>query len=173
MSFTNGTIAINRADALAFVIQRDGDYCTYPGCKHPTKFTPDNPRTLDHDIARANGGEDDVSNLRIMHQRCNNQKGDRQWIIDANGQRVLEPIPYREPKSTVIKRDPCDTCFEGRALLAGEICPTCGSGPQPLTFPNYAKREPKDCNHSSTHCWYCILGFVERTPASADVFGVD
>lgn len=162
MSFTNGTIQINRADALAYIIKRDGDYCTYPGCKHPTRFTPDNPRTLDHYIARANGGEDDVSNLTLMHQRCNNLKSDRKWIIDANGQRVLEPIPYREPKSTVIKRDPCAKCNEGRALAGGQICDLCGSEPQPRAFPKYLQRDPKSCDHDQFFCWLCTLDFVPR-----------
>ncbi len=167
MVFTNGTTLINRARAMQLLILRDGDACTMPYCKSPTEFSESNPRTLDHDLARANGGSDDLSNLFIMHQKCNNAKGDRLWIgVDDNGFRVLEPLPFKERRSSVVKRDPYECCNEGHSLGEGEVCGVCGSHPQPSTFPHWAQASPKDCDHEMFHCRDCVLGFVPRVPAS-------
>lgn len=152
-----------QAEIVEALIQRDGDFCQFYDCPFDRyKFTEDNFRTIDHVIPRSKGGEDNLDNYVLMHFKCNNKKGDRLYLPDG----TLEPLPYREPKSTVVKRDPCDTCFEGRALLRGEICPICGSEPQPKNAPAYAKKTPKDCTHSGEdHCWLCYLGFVERESA--------
>lgn len=156
---------LNRQETMRALKKRDGDYCRVPGCKTPTIFTNSNPRTIEHVIPRAKGGTDDLENLEIAHQKCNNWKGDRLYIgVDENGVRILEPLPYREPKSQVQKRPPCETCNEGRALQFGEQCGQCGSLPQPYAFPKYLQRKVKDCNHSTTHCWACVTGHIERQP---------
>lgn len=167
-------VKFNRAETLQAIIDRDGPKCRVPGCRNPYEYTEANPQTIEHVTPRCKGGTDDLDNLEVAHQKCNSWKGDREYIgIDENGERILEPLPTKDRANKVVKRPPCETCFEGHLLLLGEVCPMCGSGPQPIAFPNYAKRDPKDCNHSSTHCWGCVIGLYERVPASSDVFGVD
>jgi 5-methylcytosine-specific restriction endonuclease McrA len=41
----------------------------------------DNPPTADHIVAKANGGTDDPSNLRVLCLRCNSAKRDRPLSI--------------------------------------------------------------------------------------------
>ena len=168
MGFTNGTVMLSRAEASAFCIARDGDVCQMPGCKTPTVFPNSNPRTLDHIHPRAKGGTDDVSNLCIMHQKCNNMKGDRLWVVDEFGVKTLEPLPYKEPKSQVIKRPPMECCNEGHDLGPEEVCGVCGSLPQPYKFPKWAQMDSKDCDHSVFHCKWCVIGLYPRTPASIE-----
>lgn len=167
MVFTNGMELLNRAETMASLIARDGLECRVPGCKHPTEFTEANPPTIEHVIPRAKGGTDDMANLEVAHQKCNNWKGDRLYIgVDENGIRVLEPLPYRERKTAVAKRPPTECCNEGHDLGEGEVCDVCGSLPQPSTFPKWAQANPKECDHDLFHCRNCVLGFVPRVPAS-------
>lgn len=168
MQFTNGNLKITRGEAKELLIARDGDYCRYPGCQNPFVFTNSNPRTLDHYIARANGGSDDLSNLVLMHSRCNTLKGDRKWILNENGAMILEPLRIKERVPKVPKRPPTDCCNEGHDLGEGEICDTCGSLPQPLAFPKWAQVDSKECDHSVFHCKWCVIGLYPRTPASIE-----
>lgn len=156
---------LRTAQIIQILIERDGDLCQFYDCPGPRdKFTDENFRSIDHVKPRSKGGTDTLDNYVMMHFKCNNKKGDREYLPDG----TLEPLPTREPKSTVVKRDPCETCFEGRGLLKGEICDVCGSGPQPSTAPAYAQKTPKECSHSGEdHCWKCYLGFVERESALA------
>ena len=154
---------LSRAEMMQAIIERDGPFCRVPGCRNPEKFTELDPMTIEHVQPKARGGTADLDNLEIAHQKCNQWKGDRVYIgLDEQGERVLEEIPYREPKSKVIKRPPCPKCMEGRSLSAGQECPVCGSGPQPLKYPRYMQRKPTECDHSEHHCWMCFLGFIER-----------
>lgn len=170
MGFTNGTVNISRAEALQLVIKRDGDYCRIPGCKTPTVFSNSNPRTLEHVFPRAKGGADDLSNLELAHQKCNNWKGDREYIgvDEETGLRILEPMPFKEPKSQVVKRPPTECCNEGHDLGPEEVCDVCGSLPQPYKFPKWAQMDSKDCDHSVFHCKWCVIGLYPRTPASIE-----
>jgi hypothetical protein len=49
------------------ILKRDGYRCWLCGGRDAD--------TVDHVVARANGGTDDDSNLRAAHKRCNDQKG--------------------------------------------------------------------------------------------------
>jgi|SRR6478752_2580094 len=168
MQFTNGALNISRSEAMQLLIKRDGAWCRYPDCKTPHVFTAKNPKTLDHYIARANGGSDDLSNLVIMHQKCNNMKGDREWVEDEEGNLILEPLRTKEKVAKVPKRPPTECCNEGHDLSEGQICDVCGSLPQPYTFPKWAQADPKECDHSVFHCKWCVIGIYPRTPASQE-----
>jgi hypothetical protein len=147
------------AQIVEMLIMRDGLFCTLPGCKNPTKFDERNFATIDHTMPKSMGGHPyDFNNMTIMHFPCNNVKGSR--VYDENGE--LPPLVGREYKTKVEHRDPCETCYDGRLLIANEICDICFSAPQPATFPKYLQRTPNQCDHFETHCWLCTLGFVER-----------
>ena len=152
-------MSLRTKEAVELLLERDGLKCQLYFCKEPYDFTdPNNPLTIDHVIPRAAGGGDELENLVLSHRRCNNKKADRLYLEDG----TLEPLPFREPKSTVVKRDPCETCYEGRLLIDNESCPICGLGPMPAKFPKYRQRTPKECDHFQNFCWSCTLGFTPR-----------
>lgn len=156
-------IKISRAETLRAIIKRDGPICRVPGCSKPSVFTEDDPMTIEHVLPKARGGTDDLENLEVAHLSCNGKKGDRIYVgVDENGIRILEERSESHKPKKIVKRPPCETCMEGRLLLFGEKCHVCGSLPQPHRFPKYLQRNPKECNHSSTHCWLCVTGLVER-----------
>lgn len=157
-------------ERIQFLIERDGKVCRIPGCKRPTAFSNSNKPTTDHTIPLSKGGPDTPDNWKLAHEKCNQYKADRLILEDG----TLEPIirKVKEPKAP--KRSPCEECMEGRLLLEDENCPLCGIGPMPAKYPRYAQKNSKDCPHAgSSHCWLCVLGFVERVPASSDVFGLE
>lgn len=155
-------ISMRGQERIDFLIQRDGKRCRFPGCKKPTFF--DNSRyrpTVDHKVPKSKDGSDSPDNWILMHQVCNNLKSDRILYEDGTLERLT-----RKPKPVkVVHRSPCELCYDGRLLLKDETCPDCGSPPQPQKFPKWAQRSHKECDHSEYHCWYCVLGFVERKSA--------
>lgn len=158
---------MRQAEVIQELIARDGDFCSFYDCPGDRyKFTNENFRTIDHHVPRSKGGTDDMENYRLMHFKCNNKKSDRLYLEDG----TLEPLPYREPKNKTVKRDPCETCYEGRLLLKGELCPVCGISPMPASAPAYSQKRPKDCSHAGEdHCWACYLGFAEREDAITNI----
>ncbi len=161
---------LRQKEAIEFLQKRDGDRCQIYFCKHPEDWSdPKNFRTIDHVLPKSKGGLDEYENYVLAHFKCNNKKGDRVYLDDG----TLEPLPFKEPKIKVVKKEPCPACNEGRSLDREEICEVCGSLPQPYAFPQWAKLAPKDCPHSGPWwCWAEPLGLYERVPASSDVFGV-
>ncbi|ASZ74931.1 HNH endonuclease [Rhodococcus phage Trina] len=161
---------LRQAQIVELLIKRDGDFCQFYDCPGDRyKFTDDNFRTIDHVLPRSKGGTDTMDNYVLMHFKCNNKKSDRLYLEDG----TLEPLPYREPKNKVVKRAPMSCCNEGRNLSRDEICETCGMLPQPYSFPKWAQRDSKDCDHSMYHCKWCIIGIYERTPVSRNLFGLN
>ena len=166
----------SRNAILAALIERDGLICVYPNEEHPVSLEDTGPDevTIDHRHPQAwclkNGWTDeqiwDMSNLQILCRRHNARKGDRLYRDDG----TLEPRT-RDLKIKIPRPEHCDVCESGRLLLDGEVCEYCGSHPQPLSFPKYAQRRPKECDHSIYHCFMCVVGFVPRVPASATAFG--
>lgn len=157
-------------EIIQLLIERDGDKCQMYFCTHPFDFSHEMDfRTIEHVIPRSKGGTDDMSNLVLAHFRCNNKRGDRDYLEDG----TLEPLPFKEPKSQVKKRPPTPCCNEGRNLKEDEICQVCGLEPQPPRWPRWAKLESRDCDHNSTifWCWACSMGLYERPAAYEDVFG--
>jgi len=145
-----------RQQIILTLIDRDGYKCAFPGCIRP--FSEEDPPTIDHWIPRDAGGQDVISNYKLMHFVCNNIKGnsipDPDGTIDLN-KRIKLPKAQRP--------ELCTLCMSGRLLLVGELCPDCGSGPQPRAFPTAYKKKPKNCKHSGNdHCWLCVVGLVPR-----------
>lgn len=154
------TLEMTRAETEAFLKERDGDQCMFPGCTKPLDDLKD-INTLDHIypqyLARIDGWTraqmDDIDNLQLMHKTCNARKGHQ--LPDENGNFIVtikEPRPVKGPRPEL-----CELCFSGRLLLPGEECPVCFSGPQPAKYPGSLQRKPKECDHSTYHCWICVV----------------
>lgn len=169
--------APSREDRIVILRERDGDFCMYPGCEEELDFSilegPKAP-TIDHWMPLAHGGGWDNDNLKLMHRRCNQFKGD--IIPHADG-----TLPQRR-KSTFRRRaekragrvDICQTCMSGRILGFQEICDDCGSGPQPEAAPTLYQLRPKECPHAGPwHCWMCFLGMIPREAAMKTVLDGD
>lgn len=175
----NGMTRVQRLEALR---TRDGIFCFHPDCRKPFKhLTADveiseatldlfDDITFDHWFPKSLGGTWDISNLRMMHKRCNALKGD----LVPNDDGTL-PVVQRETQAERraakrgLRAEVCTDCNSGRLLDYGDTCATCGSGPQPAKFPQWAKMRPNECDHDLFHCWACILGIYERKPAILDV----
>lgn len=168
-----------RREVIAALQNRDGYDCYY--CE---AMLDDENRTVDHVIPQRIGKEKGYSsaeihgidNLVLSCRRCNSKKADR--MLNSDG-----TLPPRRPNrferraAKGQRKGVCETCMSGRILLEGEECPDCGSGPQPQSYPTAYKKEPRDCSHGwddpKDHCWYCMLGFVERRPAIESVLDAD
>lgn len=176
--------APSREERVAILRERDGDFCMHPACPRPdesldfsaTDEVNPNPwvTTIDHWQPLAHHGTWDIENLKLMHRKCNQLKGD--MIPNADG-----TLPVRK-ESTFRRRadkrsgrqEICNTCMSGRLLGFQEECPDCGSGPQPESAPTLYQLRPKDCSHRAPwHCWMCYIGLIEREPAMKDVLDGD
>jgi hypothetical protein len=108
----------------------------------------------------------DMSNLKLMHKKCNAKKGD----LIPNEDGTLPP----KPKSTFrFRRDKratrvgiCDACNNGHNLGPDEICASCGGNAQ--AFPRWAKVKAHECDHELMWCWACSIGVIER-PSSIGI----
>jgi 5-methylcytosine-specific restriction endonuclease McrA len=148
--------------------KRDGAVCMYPGCDGVLDFsiaTDDDPRfvTIDHWIPQYHGKAEgwtyeqiwDLSNLRLMHKRCNAKKGDR--IPNEDGtlpERKTRKFRYRRDKRAG-RPDLCVACDNGHNLFADEICASCGCDAQ--RFPRSAKVRFDECDHEVMWCWVCSI----------------
>jgi hypothetical protein len=141
---------------IAALKERDGYRCMMPGCTRP--FADDDRATIDHWYPYSIFKNESLDNLCLMHFSCNNRKGDT--VPNPDG--TIDIIRRtRIPKQA--RPELCATCMSGRILLEDELCPDCGSGPQPRSFPTAYKRKPKNCSHEGReHCWACITGLVKR-----------
>jgi hypothetical protein len=154
-----------RTELIAALRARDGERCMYPECNKPfDKGT--HLLTIDHvypqSKAREEGWTEEeiwaLDNLQLMGKSCNARKG--HLIPNEDG-----TLPSRATKTKAIKvarPDLCETCYSGRLLFIGEICPDCSSGPQPAAAPKALQVSPKECDHDNFHCWMCFIGHVER-----------
>lgn len=162
-------LEMTKAEVFEFLKARDGDRCTFPGCTRPLG-DPKDIDTLDHIypqfLAKQDGWTraetDALSNLQIQHKTCNAIKGHQ--LPDENGE---FRVPVREPKVPKGPRpELCELCFSGRLLQMDETCPDCGIGPQPARWPGSLQRKPKECDHSTFHCWMCVVDNPDlRVPA--------
>lgn len=167
---TRMQLDMTKAEVFAYLKDRDGDRCTFPGCTRPLGDSKDID-TLDHIypqyLAKQAGWTraetDALENLQVMHKTCNAIKGHQ--LPDENGE---FKVPVREPRSIKGPRpELCETCYSGRLLFPGEECYDCGSGPQPAVAPLVFQRKPKDCDHSTYLCWLCHVHEPElRVPAT-------
>lgn len=148
---------LSKKERIDILVKVYGNYCYI--CKKP--FGNKEKRTIDHWIPLSRGGSWSIDNLRLAHKQCNTWKSDRMPNKDG----TVPPPPERLPKNK--KRDRptiCETCMSGRNLKYGEVCSICGSGPQPIDFPRWAKKKVKECDHKLYFCFGCTVGFIERKP---------
>ena len=156
--------APSREDRIASLLQRDGDFCMHPDCGKRFKLGDD--VTIDHWQPLAFGGGWELENLRLMHRKCNQLKGDMIPNPDGTLPKRTPSTFRRRSEKRADRNDVCDTCMSGRILLVGEECPDCGSGPQPASAPTAYQLRPKECPHAGPwHCWMCYLGMIPRQAA--------
>lgn len=174
MTQTNTKVA--RDELVTHLRTRDGDMCQYPDCDKPLDFEAfEGPMetTIDHWIpqywGKANGWTTaeiwDLSNLKLMHKKCNAAKGDR--IPNEDG--TLPPKPmssfrFRRQKRANRPDAPCEVCDNGHNLNIGEVCAQCGCNAQ--RYPRHAKVKANECDHSIWWCWSCSIGLTPRTGAT-------
>lgn len=147
---------MHKYEMIEAISLRDGYFCFI--CKEP--FGKREKPTIDHWIPLSRGGTWVLSNLRLAHKSCNIWKSDR--LPNPDGTIPEKPERSRSKRK---KERPalCGTCHAGRGLNMNQICPDCGSFPQPRTFPMWAKKRPYECDHNINHCFSCIIGLVERS----------
>mgnify|MGYP003297115341 CR=1 FL=1 len=166
LPLTRSQLGMTTEEIRAFLTERDGFYC-FTG-KHD--FSAADVVTIEHWIPLVAGGTWALDNLRLACKRCNAHKGDR--IPNADG--TLPPHPkdllpaWQRRVDRTNRVEVCETCYSGRILKFGEVCYVCGSGPQPATAPKHLQKEPKECDHSTYHCWMCFIGHIPRKPAFPD-----
>lgn len=168
-------VMVDKDATILELIERDGYKCMYPidvgvYCDKPFDEEEDGRHsiTIDHIYPQAKCKADgwtfeqtwDLSNLQLMGKICNAKKSDLLYLEDGT-------LPSRGRARTIKTPRPelCELCQNGRLLIMDEICEWCGSEAQPKSFPKYLQKEPKECDHSTYHCWMCVVGHVERVPA--------
>lgn len=149
-----------RVDVVKFLIDRDGDECYL--CRKPFEREHDEDfgdYTIDHVIAKSRGGLDHVSNYKLAHFPCNQEKDDRHFLEDG----TLEPKRKVRKLTRAERPTFCTTCLDGRMLNKDAFCPSCGHEAGPQKWPWYAKRSAFECNHDhETWCWMCGSGVIPR-----------
>lgn len=151
---------LSRQEIIEQLTERDGFVCMFPDCTEPMADDGKHMVTIDHIfpqyLARQKGWTNeqinDISNLQLMGKNCNARKGHH--LPDENGIYPIKPIEKKIPRAE--RPLLCETCFAGRILLPGEECYDCGSGPQPQRWPTSLQKRPKDCDHSTYHCFMCV-----------------
>lgn len=76
----NTSNARQRKHAVGVLLDLDG-----PNCYFCHEATTDDDRTIEHLIAKVDGGRDNIRNLRLAHGECNERAGDlsvmaKRWI---------------------------------------------------------------------------------------------
>lgn len=168
---------LTRDEMYALLTARDGTTCQHPDCGHELNFTvKDGPNevTIDHWIPQSWGYEQgwthdevwDLSNLKLMHKKCNAKKGD--LLPNEDG-----TIPEKKVRTFKYRRDAraqrpeiCNACNNGRNLEYDEVCASCGSGPMPLRWERWRKMAPRDCDHALFWCPMCGSGVIPRVGAT-------
>lgn len=156
----------SRAEYGQQIVAAYGNTCFY--CDEP--FGPDLKLTIDHFFPQSKARELgwtedqiwDISNLRPACRPCNVLKGD--ILPNEDGTVTLPERRIRAQKGPRVEVTEC--CNSGRLIWPGQRCQTCGSPAMPSDAPKAIQVDPKDCDHGEFHCWYCHLGYVERTSAA-------
>lgn len=165
---------LTRQEMLDALLSRDGKTCQFPDCGGTMDFSlTDGPMevTIDHWIPQHFGKSNDwtheeiwaLSNLKLMHKKCNAKKGDR--IPNDDGtlpEKIVRKFRYRRDKRAE-RADVCVSCDNGHNLFAGEICASCGCDAQ--RFPRAAKVRFNECDHDIMWCWSCSITPDMRPPA--------
>ncbi len=167
---------VGRPELLDALRDRDGTKCLYPDCGGELDFSiTEGPLevTIDHWMPQHFGKSEgwtyeeiwDLSNLKLMHKKCNAKKGDR--IPNDDGtlpEKVTRKFRYRRDKRAG-RADACVQCDNGHNLTIGEICASCGCDAK--RFPRWAKVRTQDCDHEIMWCIWCSIGDIPRTNAMA------
>jgi hypothetical protein len=167
---------ISRAELVAALVARDGMSCQYPGCGEELDFeaTGSKEVTIDHTEPQAwcreNGWTEDeiwdLSNLTLMHKRCNAKKSDLRYLPDGTLP-VTNRSRFRYRRDKRAERpEICTSCSAGRDLGPDEVCASCGSGPQPERYPRWAKVPANECDHELFWCAWCSIGVIPRAGAT-------
>lgn len=157
---------IPRAQLVTDLVERDGTLCQHPSCGRELDLTlTEGPlqATLDHWMPQVYGKENgwtreqiwDLSNLKLMHRKCNAKKGD--LIPNEDGtlpEKVTKTFRYRRDKRAS-RPDLCMECDNGHNLFANEVCASCGCDAQ--RFPRSAKVRFDECDHEIMWCWVCSI----------------
>ena len=174
MSVLIADTKIPRAQLVAELVERDGAVCQHPYCGREIDLTlTEGPLqgTLDHWMPQVYGKENgwtreqiwDLSNLKLMHRKCNAKKGD--LLPNEDGtlpEKVTKTFRYRRDKRAS-RPELCMECDNGHNLLAGEFCASCGCDAQ--RYPRSAKVRYDECDHELLWCWVCSIT-PDMRPAS-------
>lgn len=175
MKLENMTPMEQREWRLKKLSKRDGFFCFHPSCPDP-EFKSNEDVTFDHWIPQSKGGTWDISNLRLMHKRCNAFKSDDMPNPDGTLPEKKRELNAADRRNAIRSTRPevCEKCQSGRILGPDEECDVCGSGPMPPRFPQWSKMKPNDCTHEGIFwCWCCMSGIVERVPAIYSVLDAE
>ena len=170
---------VPRAVLVAQLKERDGENCQHPDCGKRMDFSlMEGPMqvTLDHHFPQVYGRENgwtreqiwDLSNLKLMHRRCNAKKGD--LIPNEDGTLPDKPsktFRYRRDKRAE-RPESCKSCMARRNLGPDEWCNACGSGPDPGRFPKWRQMSVKECDHDLFYCVSCTIWFPENRRSALD-----
>lgn len=168
-----------RMETVAALRQRDGDICQFPGCGKSMDFSTTEERnsaTVDHwypqSYCKSEGWTHeqiwDLSNLFLMHKKCNALKGDR--VPNEDGtlpEKAIRKFRYRRDKRAS-RPEICDACMAGRNLSIDEWCNACGSGPNPGRYPKWRQMQVKECDHDLFYCVSCTIWFPEQRRSALD-----
>ena len=167
---------VPRAELVAQLRARDGERCMHPDCGGILNFEiTDGPAevTIDHWMPHHFGKSNGwtlaeiwaLSNLKLMHKKCNAKKGD----LIPNEDGTLPPKPKSTFRFRRQKRagrpDLCDQCDNGHNLAPDEVCANCGCNAQ--RYPRWAKVPAPECDHELFWCWACSIGIIERPTSIA------
>lgn len=172
------TTRMSRQQMVDALVGRDGWICQYPGCDRELEpnATGQGEVTIDHWISQSHGKQNDwtyeqiwdLSNLKLMHKKCNSRKGD--LLPNEDG-----TIPTRPSRTFRYRRDKraqraevCEACMAGRNLGQDEWCNACGHGPQPGRFPKWRQESVKQCDHDLFYCVACTIWFPEMRRSALD-----
>lgn len=173
---TTLTIQEQRMQTIAALRARDGNNCRYPECGQPMDFSnmgniSEGPMqvTIDHwmpqHYCKTEGWTYEqtweLSNLRLMHKKCNAKKGDR--VPNPDGtlpERKVRKFRYRRDKRAT-RVGACVICDNGHNLAYDEVCASCGGDAQ--AFPRWAKVRYQECDHEISWCIWCSIGDIPRT----------
>lgn len=167
-----------RAVIVARLIDRDGLVCQHPDCMKQLDTAAEGPLqiTIDHwypqswAFGQGWSYEEvwDLSNLKLMHKKCNAKKGDLLPREDGTlPEKKTRTFKYRRDKRAQ-RADICTACNAGRYLSDGEWCNACGCGPNPGRYPKWRQMPVKECDHDLFYCVSCTIWFPETRRSALD-----
>ena len=178
---------MTRQEQIDALIERDGLVCQHPKCGEPLDLTRGDENdpfrvTIDHWMPQHYGKANNwtyeeiwaLSNLRLMHKRCNAKKGD--LIPNEDGtlpEKATRKFRYRRQKRAE-RPEICTACNAGRNLGPDEWCNSCGGGGATDWWKQkWRQMTPKECDHDNFYCVACTVWFPEYRRSVLDtlVFG--